>query len=135
MMHHGDALEFVRGLADASVDAVVTDPPYCSGGLTEAARRAGIGQGLRSENLRRDGWFGGDNMGTGAYHSIVPPPPARCTSCGAVEARNPFIQHLAGGVDTALNEVRRLTLDRWVPSAALTAAQRARITELGKGGA
>ena len=43
--------------------------------------------------------------------------------------------HLAGGVDTALNEVRRLTLDRWVPSEALTASQRARIAELGKGGA
>ena len=27
-VYHGDALEVLRGLADASVDAVVTDPPY-----------------------------------------------------------------------------------------------------------
>lgn len=27
-LHHGDALEVLRGLPDASVDSVVTDPPY-----------------------------------------------------------------------------------------------------------
>jgi site-specific DNA-methyltransferase (adenine-specific) len=27
-LHHGDALDVLRGLADDSVDAVVTDPPY-----------------------------------------------------------------------------------------------------------
>lgn len=27
-LHHGDALDVLRGLPDASVDAVVTDPPY-----------------------------------------------------------------------------------------------------------
>lgn len=27
-LHHGDCLEVMRGMADASVDAVVTDPPY-----------------------------------------------------------------------------------------------------------
>jgi DNA modification methylase len=27
-IHHGDCLEVLRGMADASVDAVVTDPPY-----------------------------------------------------------------------------------------------------------
>lgn len=27
-LHHGDCLEFMRGMADNSVDAVVTDPPY-----------------------------------------------------------------------------------------------------------
>ena len=27
-IHHGDCLEILRGMADASVDAVVTDPPY-----------------------------------------------------------------------------------------------------------
>jgi DNA modification methylase len=27
-LHHGDALDVLRGLADNSVDAVVTDPPY-----------------------------------------------------------------------------------------------------------
>lgn len=35
---HGDALELLRQLEDCSVDAVITDPPYCSGGQTAAAR-------------------------------------------------------------------------------------------------
>lgn len=37
-LHHGDALTVLRTLADASVDAVITDPPYCSGGQTMAER-------------------------------------------------------------------------------------------------
>ena len=63
-MHHGDALDLLRALPDASVDAVVTDPPYCSGSVSEASRSAAKGQGLRSENLAKFGWFVGDNMGT-----------------------------------------------------------------------
>lgn len=27
-LHHGDCLEVLRGMADASIDAIVTDPPY-----------------------------------------------------------------------------------------------------------
>lgn len=27
-LHHGDALDILRGMPDASVDAVVSDPPY-----------------------------------------------------------------------------------------------------------
>jgi DNA modification methylase len=63
-VHHGDALDLLRGLPDASVDAVVTDPPYCSGGVGEASRQRAEGQGLRSESLRKLGWFVGDDMGT-----------------------------------------------------------------------
>lgn len=63
-IHHGDALDVLRSLPDASVDAVVTDPPYCSGSVSEASRTAAKGQGLRSENISRFGWFVGDNMGT-----------------------------------------------------------------------
>lgn len=59
-----DALELLRALPDGSVDAVITDPPYSSGAFNESARRQAKGQGLRSENLRRDGWFKNDNMGT-----------------------------------------------------------------------
>lgn len=36
-LHHGDALDVLRGIADASVDAVVTDPPY---GLSDHALTA-----------------------------------------------------------------------------------------------
>ena len=37
---HGDALRVLEELPDGSVDAVLTDPPYCSGGLTSCERRA-----------------------------------------------------------------------------------------------
>lgn len=60
----GDCLAVLPTLEAGSVDAIVTDPPYCSGAFSEAARGAAIGQGLRSETLRRDGWFIADNMGT-----------------------------------------------------------------------
>ena len=63
-IYHGDALDVMRELANASVDAVVMDPPYCAGSVSEAGRVAAAGQGLRSDNLKRFGWFVGDNMGT-----------------------------------------------------------------------
>lgn len=37
-LHHGDALAWLTTLADASVDAVITDPPYSSGGMMRADR-------------------------------------------------------------------------------------------------
>jgi DNA modification methylase len=61
---HGDALDVMRGMRAATVDAMVMDPPYCAGAVSEAQRTRAAGQGLRSENLRRFGWFVGDNMGT-----------------------------------------------------------------------
>ncbi len=60
----GDCLEVMKQMPDGSVDAVITDPPYCSGSVSEASRTAAKGQGLRSENIQRLGWFVGDNMGT-----------------------------------------------------------------------
>lgn len=60
----GDGLAIAAELEDASIDAVVTDPPYCTGAIAEAARTAAAGQGRRSENLKRFGWFTGDNMTT-----------------------------------------------------------------------
>lgn len=63
-LHLGDCLEVMQRLPDGSVDAIITDPPYCSGSISEAQRTRAPGQGLRSENIRRFGWFVGDNMGT-----------------------------------------------------------------------
>jgi site-specific DNA-methyltransferase (adenine-specific) len=60
----GDCLEVMAGLPDASVDAIITDPPYCAGAISEAQRTRALGHGLRSETIRRFGWFTGDNMGT-----------------------------------------------------------------------
>ncbi|WNL46550.1 site-specific DNA-methyltransferase [Dyella sp. BiH032] len=38
VIHRGDALRILRELPDAAVDAVITDPPYCSGAQTMAGR-------------------------------------------------------------------------------------------------
>lgn len=64
VVHVGDALTVLRTLPDASIDACITDPPYCAGAVSEASRTSSKGQGLRSENIKRFGWFVGDNMGT-----------------------------------------------------------------------
>ncbi|MEU1628186.1 site-specific DNA-methyltransferase [Streptomyces sp. NPDC020096] len=37
-LHRGDALTVLHGLPEDSVDAVITDPPYCSGGTSSTAR-------------------------------------------------------------------------------------------------
>ena len=62
----GDCLDVLRTLPDGCVDAVVTDPPYCSGAATEAGRGSSTHQGLRSETMRagRFEWFDADNMTT-----------------------------------------------------------------------
>lgn len=36
-----DAIRWLRALPDASVDLVLTDPPYSSGGFNESGRRSG----------------------------------------------------------------------------------------------
>ncbi|MDP9477015.1 MAG: site-specific DNA-methyltransferase [Actinomycetota bacterium] len=63
-IYHGDALEVMRVMDTGSLDALVCDPPYCAGSVSEAQRTRAAGQGLRSDTLRRFGWFVGDNMGT-----------------------------------------------------------------------
>lgn len=67
----GDALEGISSLPDASIDCIVTDPPYCAGGVSEASRVQAPGQGLRSETIRRFGWFTGDNMTTGGLVFLI----------------------------------------------------------------
>lgn len=61
-LHLGDALDVLQSLESVRAQALICDPPYCSGGFTEAAKRSAKGQGLRSETLREQDWFGGDNM-------------------------------------------------------------------------
>ncbi len=63
-LYRGDCFDAIFGEPTGSIDAVVIDPPYCSGGISEASRTRAPGQGLRSENIRKFGWFTGDNMGT-----------------------------------------------------------------------
>ena len=40
MIHSGDCLEIMRGMETGSIDAVVTDPPYSSGGMFRGDRMA-----------------------------------------------------------------------------------------------
>lgn len=56
-LHHGDCLEVLRGMADNSVDSIVTDPPY---GLTTNKKG---GTGVASVNLESP--YGRARIGTG----------------------------------------------------------------------
>lgn len=58
---HGDCLQVMAEMSDATVDAVITDPPYCSGAVSESSRAQAKGQGVDAGKF---GWFVGDNMGT-----------------------------------------------------------------------
>jgi hypothetical protein len=58
-----EALTFSASLPDGCAHAVWIDPPYCSGGYTEAAKRQARGMLTHKVN-RRLGWFINDNMGT-----------------------------------------------------------------------
>ncbi len=70
-LYLGVCLEVMEGFEHGSVDAVVTDPPYCSGGLSESSRASANGQGVRSKIISRFGWFQGDNMGTAGLAWLI----------------------------------------------------------------
>jgi DNA modification methylase len=53
ILYQGDALAVLHELPDASVDAVVTDPPYSSGGLHAGARRVDPPQKYQSTGTKR----------------------------------------------------------------------------------
>jgi len=61
----GDCLDVLRSLPDGCADAVITDPPYCSGGYLEAQKNTKA-QGLRGCTVAAEGfqWFTADNLGT-----------------------------------------------------------------------
>ena len=62
-LHQVDAVEFVRQLPASSIDMLLTDPPYCSGGLHRAARAATTSKkylNAASQDLYED--FDFDNM-------------------------------------------------------------------------
>lgn len=63
-LYFGDCLEVMDSLEPGSVDAVLTDPPYSSGGRRENARS------LRKSMLREmsdDDWIRGDAMSTNGF--------------------------------------------------------------------
>jgi site-specific DNA-methyltransferase (adenine-specific) len=62
-LHQGECLAFLRSLPDASVDAVITDPPYSSGGLHMTARtqQSTVSKYVGSDVKREHRNFSGDN--------------------------------------------------------------------------
>lgn len=63
-LYHGDCLEVMAAMEDGSIGAVLTDPPYSSGGRRENARS------LRKSMLRSeedDDWIRGDAMSTQGF--------------------------------------------------------------------
>lgn len=70
-LYLGDCIEIMDDLGP--VDAVVTDPPYCSGASTEATRGSATHQGLRSKTMRggRFQWFDADNMTTAGLCTLL----------------------------------------------------------------
>ncbi len=50
---NGESLAVLRTLPDASVNTVLTDPPYSSGGVTMAARQADPAQKYQQSNTKR----------------------------------------------------------------------------------
>lgn len=56
----GDCIEALCAMSPESVDAIITDPPYASGGKQETQRRRSSGMVKSWEGA----WFAGDAMGT-----------------------------------------------------------------------
>lgn len=67
-IHHGEALAVLRSMPDGAVDAVITDPPYSSGGFTRGDRMAKTGTKYTATNtvLERPD-FAGDNRDQHAF--------------------------------------------------------------------
>lgn len=65
---HGDCLAVMRGMPDASFDAVVTDPPYSSGGMYRADRmQSTTAKYVQTGQFLDHGTFGGDNRDQRSY--------------------------------------------------------------------
>jgi len=71
-IYHGDCVEIMRSMKGVELDAVITDPPYCSGGSLEAQKNT-KGQGLRTQTMNEDDfeWFSADNMTTGGLVWLI----------------------------------------------------------------
>ena len=64
LLHQGDALRWLPRLDGESVDMLLTDPPYSSGGLHKATRSTGsVSKNINSESQRNKDYpeFFGDN--------------------------------------------------------------------------
>lgn len=62
-IYQGDCMALMLSLGDNSIDYIVTDPPYASGGRQQSGARNQITKNRQSDVE----WFLGDNMGTETY--------------------------------------------------------------------
>lgn len=63
-LYLGDCIEITEGLSDRSVDVVLTDPPYSSGGRRENARTV---RKSMTRTVEDDDWIRGDAMSTNGF--------------------------------------------------------------------
>jgi site-specific DNA-methyltransferase (adenine-specific) len=63
-LYHGDSIEIMGGLPDASIGAVLTDPPYSSGGRRENSRSL---RKSMTRSVEDDSWIRGDGMSTNGF--------------------------------------------------------------------
>jgi site-specific DNA-methyltransferase (adenine-specific) len=61
---HGDCIEVMDAMDEQTVDAVLTDPPYSSGGRRENARSI---RKSMTRAVEDDAWIHGDAMSTGGF--------------------------------------------------------------------
>lgn len=66
-LHHGESLQLLREMPSESVDAVLTDPPYSSGGLHAGARQQTTSQKYVNSKGRQLPDFHGDNRDKRSY--------------------------------------------------------------------
>ena len=64
-IYHGEALEVLRSLPDASASMMLTDPPYSSGGQFRGDRMESTGRKYHEDQSRND--FTGDNRDQRAF--------------------------------------------------------------------
>jgi site-specific DNA-methyltransferase (adenine-specific) len=63
-LYHGDCVEVMDGMDDHTVDVVLTDPPYSSGGRRENARSI---RKSMTRTVEDDDWIRGDAMSTSGF--------------------------------------------------------------------
>ncbi len=68
LLHHGEALAFLQTLPSGSVDAVITDPPYSSGGMVRGDRMGSTRSKYVQSDAKHDlSDFSGDTRDQRAY--------------------------------------------------------------------
>lgn len=67
-LYHGDCIEVMADIPDASVSTVLTDPPYSSGGRRENSRSL---RKSMNRSMEDDEWIRGDAMSTNGFTYLL----------------------------------------------------------------